>query len=94
STARQQGRGDLARAGDLDGALHFADRAGIPAQNLVVGDRSGRIAWRLIGARPDRGPGCAPAGFNAASNQGCAPWPIRSDASPALIDPPNHRLWT
>ncbi|KRG49461.1 penicillin acylase family protein [Stenotrophomonas geniculata] len=86
--------GDLARAGDLDGALQFADHAGIPAQNLVVGDRSGRIAWRLIGARPDRGPGCAPAGFNAAHNQDCAPWPIRSDASPALIDPPNHRLWT
>ncbi|TGT80550.1 penicillin acylase family protein, partial [Mesorhizobium sp. M8A.F.Ca.ET.161.01.1.1] len=54
--------GDLARAGDLDAALRFADHAGIPAQNLVVGDRSGRIAWRLIGARPDRGPGCAPAG--------------------------------
>ncbi|WP_447899979.1 penicillin acylase family protein [Stenotrophomonas sepilia] len=86
--------GDLARAGDLDAALQFADHAGIPAQNLVVGDRSGRIAWRLIGARPDRGPGCAPAGFNAAHNQDCAPWPIRSDASPALIDPPNHRLWT
>ncbi|MCD5966653.1 penicillin acylase family protein, partial [Stenotrophomonas maltophilia] len=86
--------GDLARAGDLDSALQFADHAGIPAQNLVVGDRSGRIAWRLIGARPDRGPGCAPAGFTAANNQDCAPWPIRSDASPALIDPPNHRLWT
>ncbi|KAG1436782.1 hypothetical protein G6F57_020518 [Rhizopus arrhizus] len=62
--------------------------------NLVIGDRSGRIAWRLSGARPDRGPGCAPAGFNAASNQDCAPWPIRSDAAPALIDPPSHRLWT
>lgn len=86
--------GDLARAGDLDAALKFADHAGIPAQNLVVGDRSGRIAWRLIGARPDRGPGCAPAGFSAGNNQDCAPWPIRSDASPALINPPNHRLWT
>ena len=86
--------GDLARAGDLDSALQFADHAGIPAQNLVVGDRSGRIAWRLIGARPDRGPGCAPAGFTAANNHDCAPWPIRSDAAPSLIDPPSHRLWT
>jgi penicillin amidase len=85
---------DMARAGDLDQALRVADRAGIPAQNLVIGDRSGRIAWRLIGARPDRGPGCAAAGYAPARNDACAPWSLRSDAAPALIDPANHRLWT
>ncbi|MDV3513544.1 penicillin acylase family protein [Stenotrophomonas sp. C1657] len=86
---------DMARAADLDQALQIADHAGIPAQNVVIGDRSGRIAWRLIGARPDRGPGCAPLGFNEThGNQDCAPWPIRSDAAPSLIDPPSHRLWT
>ncbi|AWH52872.1 penicillin acylase [Stenotrophomonas sp. ESTM1D_MKCIP4_1] len=86
---------DMARAGDLDQALATADHAGIPAQNLVVGDRSGRIAWRLVGARPDRGAGCVPQGFNTLQNQtDCAPWPIRSDAAPALIDPPGQRLWT
>ncbi len=86
---------DMARAGNLDQALKVADHAGIPAQNLVIADRSGRIAWRLVGARPDRGPGCLPQGFN--DNLGtpdCAPWDIRSDAAPALIDPPEHRLWT
>ena len=86
---------DMARAGNLDQALKVADHAGIPAQNLVIADRSGRIAWRLVGARPDRGPGCLPQGFN--DNLGtpdCAPWGIRSDAAPALIDPPEHRLWT
>ncbi|OBU50895.1 penicillin acylase family protein [Stenotrophomonas maltophilia] len=85
---------DMARAGDLDQALRVADRAGIPAQNLVIGDRSGRIAWRLIGARPDRGPGCAAAGYAPARNDACAPWSLRSDAAPALIDPADHRLWT
>ncbi len=45
---------DMARAGDLDQALAVADRAGIPAQNLVLADRNGRIAWRVIGARLDR----------------------------------------
>ncbi|HDS1039838.1 TPA: penicillin acylase family protein [Stenotrophomonas maltophilia] len=85
----------MARAGDLDQALKTADHAGIPAQNLVIGDRSGRIAWRLIGARPDRGPGCVPQGFNTLQNSAdCAPWPIRSDAAPALVDPPGQRLWT
>lgn len=85
---------DMARAADLDDALHIADRAGIPTQNLLLADRHGRIAWRLIGARPDRAADCAPASGAAPVAAQCAPWPIRSDASPALVDPANHRLWT
>ncbi|WP_312252955.1 penicillin acylase family protein [Stenotrophomonas sp.] len=86
---------DMARAGTLQQALQVADHAGIPAQNLVIADRSGRIAWRLVGARPDRGMGCLPQGFNDnLDTPDCAPWGIRSDAAPALIDPPAHRLWT
>lgn len=85
---------DMARAADLDDALRIADHAGIPAQNLLLADRHGRIAWRLIGARPDRAAACPPAGGAAAVPAQCAPWPIRSDASPALVDPANHRLWT
>lgn len=84
----------MARAGDLEDALRIADRAGIPTQNLVLGDRHGRIAWRLIGARPDRATDCPPAGTAQPAGAHCAPWPIRSDRSPALIDPPSHRLWT
>ncbi|KGK59170.1 penicillin acylase [Xanthomonas cannabis pv. phaseoli] len=98
----------MSRARDLQDAFAVADRSGIPAQNLVVADRSGRIGWRLIGARPARNPGCSPTGIAdlAASPQtaapaptttppaACTPWPLRSDAAPALIDPPSHRLWT
>lgn len=86
---------DMARAASLDQALQIADHAGIPAQNLIIGDRSGRIAWRLVGMRPDRSPGCAPVGFNDnRDTPACVPWPIRSDAAPSIIDPPDHRLWT
>jgi penicillin amidase len=88
---------DIAKAADLDAALAVADRSGIPAQNLLVGDRQGRIAWRLIGARPDRADSCHPGGIaNApdAESSPCQPWPIRSDLAPSLIDPSNHRLWT
>ncbi len=87
---------DMARAGDLPQALQIADRAGIPTQNLVIGDRHGRIAWRLIGARPQRGAGCLPdlAGGSGPGATPCAPWTIHSDAAPTLIDPPTHRLWT
>ncbi|MCG8276026.1 penicillin acylase family protein [Stenotrophomonas sp. NLF4-10] len=82
---------DMATAADLDDALAVADRSGIPAQNLMLADSHGRIAWRLIGARPDRGEGCA---TGAIADRHCAPWAIRSDDAPSLIDPPDHRLWT
>lgn len=82
---------DMAKAADLDSAFAVADRSGIPAQNLLVADRSGRIAWRLIGARPARDPSCH---ADAAAQASCSPWPIRTDHAPALVDPPDHRLWT
>jgi penicillin amidase len=100
---------DMAHARNLDSALAVADRSRIPAQNLMLADRSGRIAWRIIGARPDRAPGCthgladlavpavaATAGDAALPPQAetCGAWPLRSDQAPALIDPPSHRLWT
>ncbi|MCD0259335.1 penicillin acylase family protein [Xanthomonas melonis] len=53
----------MSSAGDLEDAFAVADRSGIPAQNLLVADRSGRIAWRLIGARPERNAGCSPSGI-------------------------------
>lgn len=83
---------DMLRAGDLDQAFAVADRAGIPAQNLLVADSGGRIGWRIIGARPSRAPGCTPDPVLQAST--CPPWALRSDAAPALVDPPSQRLWT
>ncbi len=89
------GLADMAHAKDLEQALDIADRTRIPAQNLLLADRSGRIAWRLIGARPARAAGCAPRGPRTNEDQaGCAPWGIRSDAAPSIIDPPGLRLWT
>jgi len=85
---------EMARARDLDQAFQVADRSGIPAQNLVIADRSGRIAWRLIGTRPDRAAGCPPEGTTTTAPASCAPWATRSDGAPALMDPPSHRLWT
>lgn len=85
---------DMARATDLDDALKIADRAGIPTQNLLLADSHGRIAWRLLGARPDRAADCPPDGFTTTAPATCAPWSIRSDRAPSLVDPPSQRLWT
>lgn len=97
---------DMARAGNLEQALAVADRAGVPVQNLMLADSTGRIAWRLVGARPDRGPGCQSDRIGldgrvevrpvvgATVPPNCSPWSLRSDQAPSLVDPPSHRLWT
>ncbi|KRG74757.1 penicillin acylase [Stenotrophomonas chelatiphaga] len=84
----------LARVADIDQALQVADHTRIPAQNLLLADRNGRIGWRVLGARPDRAAGCAPTDMRTTAADGCPAWGIRSDAAPSLVDPPSHRLWT
>jgi penicillin amidase len=75
---------NLERANDVGAALDIAPHAGMPPQNLLVGDRAGHIAWTLIGnAVPLRQPG-APG------------WTGFADASryPRIVDPAGSRLWT
>ncbi len=99
----------FARVGDLEAALALADRTGIPTQNLVLGDRSGAIAWRLLGPIPVRAADCDPAapmpvaavagptavGEDTPDAAGpCTPWPIASDDSPLAASPQFDRLWT
>lgn len=90
------GLADFAIARDLDQALALADRSAVPAQNLLVGDARGRIAWRIIGPRAMRAPGCSAAlpGTDAEQAAACVPWTIATDRAPSVIDPPDGRLWT
>lgn len=93
---------DLARASDLDAAMRVADRTGLPAQNLVIGDRSGRIAWRLLGPVPQRGGDCAPSPADARTGaivpgdapSGCAPWTVSPVIAPSISAAETTRLWT
>ena len=95
------GLADFAHARDLDDALAIADRTATPTQNLVIGDRNGRIAWRLLGPVPVRDAGCdgrtvsMPLTADTATDANrCAPWSIATDASPLLRSPETDRLWT
>ncbi len=45
---------ELDRAPNIEAALNVAVHAGIPAQNFVVGDRDGHIAWTIAGQIPKR----------------------------------------
>ena len=80
---------DLAYAQDLDQTLATAVRASIPAQNLATVDSGGRAAWALLGAIPQRDPGC-----DATLVSHCTPWKLGAVIPPRLTDPPSHRLWT
>lgn len=89
---------DLSRAASLDEALHIADGIAIPHQNLLIGDRSGRIAWRLLGALPVRAVDCPTSRGIADPGDialaACAPWTLDPRDTPVVVDPPAHRLWT
>jgi len=84
--------GDFAHAADLDAALVIARGVGIPAQNLLIADASGRIAWQLLGRIPHRVGGCDPrAPLDPMA--GCD-WEGFEPQPPQLIDPPAQRLWS
>ncbi len=86
------GLGDFAHAADLDAALEIARGVGIPAQNLLIGDASGRIAWQLLGRIPHRVGDCdASAPLDPIA--GCD-WDGWEPHPPRIIDPPAHRLWS
>lgn len=87
---------DMPIAGNLDQALAIVDRAAVPTQNLLIGDATGRIAWRLIGPLAQRAEGCDAAlpGTDAEQAGRCTPWTVATDRSPSVIDPPGHRLWS
>ncbi|MGY6517937.1 MAG: penicillin acylase family protein [Lysobacteraceae bacterium] len=99
-TAHREGSLDLgllalARARDLDQALDTANRAGLPPQNFVAGDRDGRIGWTIAGRLPLRVGGCDPLFPLDPVAAGCdwAGW-LPPASVPRLADPADGRLWT
>ncbi len=89
------GLSDFLHAQSLDDALAIADHTGIPGQNLVIGDRNGRIAWRLLGPAPERQATCTPTDVMPASMiDTCAPWSLTTANGIALPPGSLDRLWT
>ena len=84
----------LATAANVDEALVRAGAIGMPAQNLLLADASGRIAWRLTGQMPRRIGACDPQA-PADPLTGCAwqGWRAPGD-NPRIVDPRSGRLWT
>lgn len=99
-TAQQPGGLDLGigrmeLAHSIDDAIAVARSSGMPPQNLVVGDRSGRIAWTIAGRIPKR-VGAFDPELPADWSQAGTGWNGWLDAAdyPGLADPAGHRIWT
>lgn len=92
--ALNMGLSELSKSRNIDQAMQTAYRVGMPGQNLVIGDKTGRIAWRLTAQMPNRVGDCdktAPIDPSAGCEwQG---WLNGSD-NPVLLDPADSRLWT
>ena len=87
------GLAGMATARDLDEALRVAGGIGIPAQNMLIADASGRIAWRLTARMPNRFGDCDIAAPIDPTRCGWSGW--RGPAqTPKLVEPPGGRLWT
>lgn len=84
----------LERADTVEAALDIVNRAGIPAQNVLLANADGRIAWTLSGPVPRRFgyDGRLPASW-ADGQRGWQGW-LEPVDYPRIVDPPGDRLWT
>ncbi|MBY0587862.1 penicillin acylase family protein [bacterium] len=77
----------------LESALDFANSCGSPAQNFVIADNQGRIAWTILGRIPRRKhDGWLPTSWKDPS----AGWDGYLDIEqyPRVINPEEGRIWT
>jgi len=82
-------------AASVDEALLIAAGTGVPHQNLLVADATGRIAWTVIGAIPRRVGGDdidRPQDWS----DGRPRWQgyLTPAEQPSIVDPADGRLWT
>lgn len=88
------GLAGMATASSIDDALAKAGGIGMPAQNLMLADASGRIAWRLTGQMPKRIGNCnIQSPIEPATGCRWQGWRVASE-NPTLVDPASGRLWT
>jgi penicillin G amidase len=85
----------LEQAETVDEAVSIAQNAGIPAQNFIVGDKEGKIAWTIAGRIPARAGGydpTLPADWSRPGT-GWQGW-LMPAQYPLILDSSTQRLWS
>ncbi|MDO6444512.1 penicillin acylase family protein [Colwellia sp. 1_MG-2023] len=84
----------LEKAKNINEAFNIANQLGIPAQNMMVGDKAGDISWTIAGPIPKKSAdfGEVPTSWADGKNhwQGYLP----KSQYPNVKQPQQHRLWT
>jgi len=84
----------LESAHTIDEAMRIAQRAGIPAQNFMVGDSLGHIGWTIAGRIPTRAPGDASVPrLSTDPAVGFTGW-LEPERYPRIVDPEAGQLET
>ncbi|HEX8875102.1 MAG TPA: penicillin acylase family protein, partial [Nitrosospira sp.] len=99
-TAHRRGTADmelirLEEAETVEEAIAIAQLSGIPPQNFIAGDRTGKIAWTVAGRIPARVGGYDPLLPSDWSipDTGWKGW-LPPEQYPLIVDPPSQRLWS
>jgi penicillin G amidase len=84
----------IENARTLEDAFDSANGIGVPGQNIVAADSTGRIGWSIYGALPRRVglDGRLPSSW-ADGTRGWAGWRERNEY-PRILDPAKGRIWT
>ncbi len=84
----------LESAKTIDEAIEIAHATGMPPQNFVVADASGRVGWTIIGQIPRRvgWSGQVPSSWADGTHRWDG-W-LRSEDIPKVVDPPSGRIWS
>lgn len=85
---------ELEQAKNVTQAFNIAARSGIPAQNMLIGDKSGNLGWTIIGAIPKKfgDVGETPTYWHQGENG----WNgyLTQAQYPSILNPKNNQLWT
>jgi penicillin G amidase len=88
----------LANINNNDEALALFQQSGMPHQNAVFGDSTGKIAWKLTGLQKYWEPGCVrtdPLDSKAPEDAACFAAPqVQNYLHPQIVSPDSNRLWT
>jgi penicillin G amidase len=85
---------EMETAQTINDAFEIASRAGVPSQNLMVGDSNGNIGWTIMGPIPKKkgAVGDTPQDWSTGENS----WDgyLNYDDYPRISNPADNRLWT
>ncbi|MFD1619189.1 penicillin acylase family protein [Thalassotalea marina] len=85
---------ELESATNVKQSFSIAHKAGIPSQNMVVGDKQGNIGWTIMGPIPNRNVPFGETPESWATGQYLWQGLLSGHDYPQIYNPINNRIWT